>query len=116
MPSNEQLYGWLENTYGKAHAIKHEVPFIQPLTGQVVHGEIDLLWYLNDNECVLIDFKNFPGNKATINNPDENNEHYAGRYAAQLQAYRNVLNESGVKVRDTLIYYSVMGCVVRLKL
>ena len=114
--SIEHLYTWLEGTYGKASSIKHEVPFIQPLPGQVVHGEIDLLWMLNDHECVLIDFKNFPGDKATITNPNPKNEHYAGLYASQLKAYRDVLQESGLTVRDTLIYYSVMGCVVRLNL
>ena len=114
--SIEHLYAWLETTYGKALAIKHEVPFIQPRPGQVVHGEIDLLWMLNDHECVLIDFKNFPGTKATITTSGEKNEHYAGLYAAQLKAYRDVLQSSGFKVKDTLIYYSVLGCVVRLNL
>ena len=114
--SIEQLYAWLEKTYGKPYIIKHEEPFIQPLPGQVVHGEIDLLWYTSENECVLIDFKNFPGDKATITTPGEKNEHYAGKYAAQLKAYREVLQSSGLTVRDVLIYYSVMGCVVQLKL
>ena len=114
--SIEHLYAWMEKNYGKPYAIKHEVPFIQQLPGQIVHGEIDLLWYLSEKECVLIDFKNFPGDKATITTPGEKNEHYAGKYAAQLQAYRSVLKESGLTVRDTLIYYSVMGCVVRLKI
>ena len=112
--SIEHLYAWLEKTYGKASAIKHEVPFVHPLPGQIVHGEIDLLWLLNDHECVLIDFKNFPGDKATITNPDPKNEHYAGLYASQLKAYRDVLEASGLTVKDALIYYSVMGCVVRL--
>ena len=112
--SIEHLYAWLEETYGKPHAIKHEVPFIQQLPGQIVHGEIDLLWYTSKDECVLIDFKNFPGTRATITTPDEKNEHYAGKYAAQLKAYREVLQASRLTVRDTLIYYSVMGCVVRL--
>ena len=112
--SIEHLYAWLEKTYGKASAIKHEVPFVHPLPGQIVHGEIDLLWFLNDHECVLIDFKNFPGSKATITNPGSENEHYAGNYASQLKAYRDVLEASGLTVKDALIYYSVMGCVVRL--
>lgn len=114
--SIEHLYNYLEATYGTAYAIKHETPFIQALPGQLVHGEIDLLWYLNDHECVLIDFKNFPGSKATITNADPKNDHYAGKYAPQLKAYHDVLVSSGVTVRDTLIYYSVMGCVVKLKM
>ena len=114
--SIEQLYAWLEQTYGKPFAIKHEVPFTQPLPGQVVRGEIDLLWYLNDHECVLIDFKNFPGDKKTITTPGENNKHYAGKYASQLKAYRDILKSSGITVKDALIYYSVMGCVVWLNI
>jgi ATP-dependent exoDNAse (exonuclease V) beta subunit len=112
--SIEQLYAWLKQNYGKPFAIKHEVPFIQPLPGQVVRGEIDLLWYLNENECVLIDFKNFPGTKASVTNSE--NDHYAGKYAPQLKAYRDILQSSGITVKDTLIYYSVMGCVVKLSL
>jgi ATP-dependent exoDNAse (exonuclease V) beta subunit len=112
--SIEQLYAWLNTTYGEASSIKHEVPFLHPLPGQMVHGEIDLLWYLNANECVLIDFKNFPGGKAAITNPC--NKHYAGNYASQLKSYRDVLEASGLIVKDTLIYYSVMGCVVRLEM
>ena len=114
--SIENLYVWLEETYGKPYAIKHEVPFIHPLPGQIVNGEIDLLWYTSEKECVLIDFKNFPGTKATITTPGEKNKHYAGKYASQLLSYRNVLLSSGIEVRDTLIYYSVMGCVVRLNM
>jgi len=114
--SIDHLYDYLEATYGTAYAIKHETPFIQALPGQIVHGEIDLLWYLNDHECVLIDFKNFPGSKATITNAVPRNDHYAGKYAPQLKAYHDVLVSSGVIVRDTLIYYSVMGCIVKLKM
>ena len=69
---------------------------------------------LNDKECVLVDFKNFPGSKATIKDSNPENEHYAGNYASQLKAYCDVLTQSGLTVRDSLIYYSVMGCVVRL--
>lgn len=114
--SIEQLYDYLEETYGPASIIRHETPFIQSLPGQIVNGEIDLLWYINDYECVLIDFKNFPGSKATITDSDPENKHYAGRYAPQLKAYHDVLASSGITVKDTLIYYSVMGCVVRLSL
>ena len=114
--SIEKLYSYLEVTYGKAYKIGHETPFMHALSGQIVHGEIDLLWYLNEHECVLIDYKNFPGGKAMITNPDPQNDHYAGKYAPQLKAYREMLQASGLTVKDSLIYYSVMGCVVRLKM
>ena len=112
--SIEKLYAWLKETYGEAAAVKHEVPFIQSLPGQVVHGEIDLLWMLNEQECVLIDFKNFPGTNTSI--MTAGNEHYAGSYASQLMAYKDVLESSGLIVKDTLVYYSVMGCVMKLNL
>jgi ATP-dependent exoDNAse (exonuclease V) beta subunit len=111
----EQLYIWMEQTYGKAKKIEHEVPFyIETEEGQIISGEIDLLWYTQDDECVLLDFKNYPGAISNLLKPE--NEKYAGKYAPQLKAYRDVLQTSGLSVKDTLIYYSVMGCVVRLSL
>lgn len=110
--SIELLYQHLEQKYGKAMSIKHEVPFIRPMDGQVMKGEIDLVWYLEKNTCVLVDFKNYPGKEVFIMNPD--NDHYAGNYASQLLAYRSVLEESGCKVLDTLVYYSVIGRIVKM--
>lgn len=112
--SIEYLYAYMKQNYGDANEIKHETPFIYSLCGQAIRGEIDLIWMLNDKECVLVDFKNFPGSKATIKDSNPENEHYAGNYASQLKAYCDVLTQSGLTVRDSLIYYSVMGCVVRL--
>ena len=114
--SIENLYAWLKDTYGQAVSIKHEMPFIQSLPGQIVHGEIDLLWMTGEKKCILIDFKNYPGDKKTITTPGEKNNNYAGKYASQLKAYKEVLSSSGYEIVDTLIYYSVMGCVVRLNL
>jgi hypothetical protein len=69
-----------------------------------------------EKKCILIDFKNYPGDKKTITTPGEKNNNYAGKYASQLKAYKEVLSSSGYEIVDTLIYYSVMGCVVRLNL
>jgi hypothetical protein len=110
--SIELLYQHLEQKYGKAESIKHEVPFIRPMDGQVMKGEMDLVWYLDKNTCVLVDFKNYPGKEESIMNPD--NDHYVGVYASQLLAYRSVLEESGCKVLDTLVYYSVIGRIVKM--
>ena len=110
--SIELLYQHLEQKYGKAESIKHEVPFIRPMDGQVMKGEMDLVWYLDKNTCVLVDFKNYPGKEESIMNPD--NDHYVGVYASQLLAYRSVLEESGCKVLDTLVYYSVIGRIVKI--
>lgn len=112
--SIELLYQHLTNTYGAAVRVEHEVPFVHVLDGQEVHGEIDLLWYTADDTCVLVDFKNFPGKESSLLDPADD-KHYAGLYAPQLNAYRDVLTQSGCKVADTLIYYSVLRTLVRLR-
>ncbi len=110
--SINRLYQFLEKRYGKAEKIAHEVPFRNERGGQVVTGEMDLLWYTSPTECVLVDFKNYPG---VIGNVlKKSSEEYVGKYAAQLNAYGEALHAAGLEVKDKLIYYSVMGCVVRL--
>ena len=79
--------------------------------GQEVIGSIDLVWD-TERGCVVVDFKSFPGGRDTVTNPLS--EHYAGSYAPQLRAYRDILDAAGVRVADTLICYAVQGCIVRL--
>lgn len=110
--SIDRLYSYLSEQYGVPVDILHEVPFVYSLNGQVIRGEIDLLWLLGDNTCVLVDFKNFPGKESELENPVS--RHYAGMYAAQLNAYKKSLMAAKYEVRDTLVYYSVIGCVVRM--
>lgn len=107
------LYQHLREQYGEAVSIKHEIPFVRQLEGQIMKGEMDLVWFLDERSCVLVDFKNFPGSEKDVLNPE--NSHYAGNYAAQLFAYRETLKEAGYHVLDTLVYYSVIGRVVRFK-
>ena len=106
------LYQFLEQTYGNAIKVEHEVPFRHEIGGQVVVGEMDLLWYTSPKECVLIDFKNYPGvmSKAL----DKTAKEYVGQYAAQLDAYEKALIEAGMTVKAKLVYYSVLGYLVRL--
>ncbi len=106
------LYQFLEQTYGNAYKVEHEVPFRHEVGDQVVVGEMDLLWYTSPKECVLIDFKNYPGvmSKAL----DKTAKEYVGQYAAQLNAYEKALIEAGVTVKAKLVYYSVLGYLVRL--
>ena len=111
--SIELLYKYLTECYGAAVRVEHEVPFVHVLDGQEVHGEIDLLWYTANDTCVLVDFKNFPGKESSLLDPADD-KHYAGLYAPQLNAYRDVLTQSGCKVADTLIYYSVLRTLVCL--
>ena len=110
--SIELLYEHLTNTYGAAVRVEHEVPFVHVLDGQEVHGEIDLLWYTADDNCVIVDFKNYLGRIDTL--LDASNAHYAGRYAPQLAAYRDVLSQSGLNVQASLIYYSVLRVLVSI--
>ena len=110
--SVDALYSFLERRYGKAFKIAHEVPFRHQLDGQVVVGEIDLLWYTAPKECVLIDFKNYPGIVANVLSKDK--PEYVGKYAVQLAAYQDALLAAGITVRDRLIYYSVLGHLIAL--
>lgn len=105
------LYGWLEAEYGPARRVWHERPIRMWHDGQEVIGSIDLIWE-TERGCVVVDFKSFPGGRDTVTNPLS--EHYAGSYAPQLRAYRDILDAAGVRVADTLICYAVQGCIVRL--
>ena len=107
------LYQYLEKQYGKAVKVEHEVPFRHESNGQVFTGEMDLLWYTAENECVLIDFKNFPG--SIVDALDKKNKKYVGKYAVQLKAYEEALRAAGIKVKTKLIYYSVLGCLIEIK-
>ena len=107
------LYQFLEEQYGKAVKIQHEVPFRYESNGQVFTGEMDLLWYTAEKECVLIDFKNFPGKMGEA--LDKKHDKYVGKYAVQLKAYQYALVDAGIDVKTTLIYYSVLGCLVEIQ-
>ena len=111
--SISSLYQYLEKLYGKPAMVEHEVPFRRETNGQVVSGEMDLLWYTSPTECVLIDFKNYPGIMAhALNKTDKE---YVGQYAGQLKAYEEALVAAGKTVKAKLIYYSVLGYLVELE-
>ena len=107
----EWLFGWLEREYGPARKIWHERPIRMWCNGQELNGSIDLVWE-TDHGCVVVDFKSFPGGRNMIVDPE--GEHFAGRYAPQLTAYREVLEAAGIQVLDTLVCYVVQGCLVRV--
>ena len=108
------LYQYLEKLYGKPCKIAHEVPFRREFEGCVISGEMDLLWYTSPTECVLIDFKNYPGVMSKALSPS-NKEEYVGKYAVQLKAYEEALLAAGLNVKAKLIYYSVLGYLVELE-
>lgn len=111
--SISSLYQYLEKLYGKPIRVEHEVPFRRETNGQVVSGEMDLLWYTSPTESVLIDFKNYPGIMANALNKTD--KEYVGQYAVQLKAYEEALVDAGMTVKVKLIYYSVLGYLVELE-
>jgi ATP-dependent exoDNAse (exonuclease V) beta subunit len=106
------LYDYLIEKYGAGKAYK-EYPFMYKNDlGQIVGGEIDLLWETPEG-LVIVDYKNYPGFD-DVTDPDS--KFYAGKYWPQLSAYREAASKmSGGKVLDTLVFYSVQGRLVRLK-
>lgn len=106
------LYDFLTKNYGSPIRIERECPLQYPLsTGQVLKGEIDLLWYFKaqdgNEKCVLIDYKTFPGKCSEL-------EAHTQQYYTQLSAYYAALTGAGINIADALIYYPVQGQVRKL--
>jgi ATP-dependent exoDNAse (exonuclease V) beta subunit len=98
------LYIYLTEKYGAATKIGHEVPFsFVRKNGQLLRGEIDLLWYTQDG-IVLVDYKNIEGEKA-------NPEHYA----SQMEAYREVIESAGLTCKGIVLFYATLGQIIELK-
>ena len=110
--SAEILFKFLEETYGKAVRVEHELPFRELRDGQMTVGSIDLVWFTSEKECVLVDFKNLPGAGRNVLNPDDSR--YLGHYAPQQAAYRDALVRGGYTVKACLLYLSMQGKVVEL--
>lgn len=102
--SIRSLYIYLTEKYGAATKIGHEVPFsFVRENGQLLRGEIDLLWYTKDG-VVLVDYKNIQGEEA-------NPEHYA----SQMEAYREVIESTGLKCKAIVLFYATLGQIIELK-
>ena len=99
------LYIYLTEKYGAATKIGHEVPFsFVRKNGQLLRGEIDLLWYTQDG-IVLVDYKNIQGEEA-------NPEHYA----SQMEAYREVIESAGgLTCKGIVLFYATLGQIIELK-
>ena len=100
----------MEAKYGPATEVFRELPFMMDRGGQIVRGEIDLVWKCAAG-CVLLDYKNYPGSVDYCNLESED---FAGHFAPQLSIYRDALEKSGEKVIDTLVYYPVQGDLVKI--
>jgi len=106
------LESFMTNKYGAKTATFHELPFKQYYEGQIFTGSIDFIWETSDGGVVLVDFKSYPGSKDDVVNPEH--KHYAGIYAGQFECYERALTAAGKKVLAKLVYYHVLGVVVKL--
>lgn len=98
------LYDYLTKEHGAPASIGHEVPFsFVRKNGQLLRGEIDLLWYTKDG-IVLVDYKNIQGEEA-------NPEHYA----SQMEAYREVIESAGLKCKGIVLFYATLGQIIELQ-
>jgi ATP-dependent exoDNAse (exonuclease V) beta subunit (contains helicase and exonuclease domains) len=116
----DDLFTYLERKYGKAKELLRETPFTYRRdNGQLVSGEMDLIWKLNDKDCILLDYKNFPAQgekgKDLVMNDDEKNDHYVGHYFPQLREYRAALEAAGMTVMKVFVFYAVLGCLVEVE-
>ena len=108
--SAAQLFDWLKSKYGEGTA-HHELPVLmkQP-DGTVIRGEMDLVWALPGGKCVLVDYKSFHGGEDLGAIKAHAVQH---GYPGQLKAYKDTLESGGCQVQDVLIYYFVLGRVVK---
>lgn len=113
----DALFSYLESQFGPAQELLRECPFTYCRdNGQIVSGEIDLIWKINDKDCVLVDHKNFPagqdyGKKIVLQDKPDN-KFYVGKYFPQLGDYRAALTAAGMEVTHVFVFYAVLGCLV----
>lgn len=107
----KNLYDKLVLLHGVPVKTYHERPFRMNYDGQTIVGSIDLVWQTQEGN-ILVDFKNNPMAAKYILDPD--NEHFAGWYAGQLDAYQDALKAAGEKVLQRYIYYPVSGLLVEI--
>jgi ATP-dependent helicase/nuclease subunit A len=110
--SIRQVYALLQQHYGPATSVGHEVPMAHRLgNGQRVRGTIDMLWH-TEQGTVIIDLKTYQGGEQDVLNPQ--GHHFAGMHASQLLLYADALQAAGQQVRATVIAYLVGGMLVEV--
>ena len=110
--SYTNLMNYLAQTYGAPEKIYREMGFKYTENGQIFTGSMDLV-YQTVQDCVLVDYKTYPGADNTVLDPQD--KHYAGHYAGQFNCYTRALKQAGHTVLDRLVYYPVSGQVVKIK-
>lgn len=108
----ESLTAWLTSNYGSAKKQYHELPFKHQLdTSQIITGSVDFVWE-TDEGCVIVDYKTFPGKKEDL--LDIKCDYYVGKYKGQLECYEKAITAAGKKVISKLLYYPVVGVIVKM--
>ena len=108
----EALKEWLTGSFAPAQNEYHELPFKHQLkNGQIVTGSMDFVWE-TDKGCVLVDYKTSPCTKENLINKES--DVHAGKYKGQLECYEQALLAAGKKVLAKVLYYPVVGVVVKL--
>ena len=99
--SAEHLYAQLNAKFPHKHT-EREFPFSVHIdTGQILRGEIDLLWFYENADgehCILVDYKSYAGYDM---------DEHTKTYYAQLSAYTDALQKTGVDVTHAIVYYPV---------
>ena len=91
----DSLLHWFDARFDHVYGLRREVPFVHRLEdGRIVAGEIDLVVDLEDNHCILVDYKN---------------TWKEGDYAPQLSVYRTALQAAGFVVDRMFIFYALQG-------
>lgn len=109
----DTLFAYLEDKFGVGELLR-ECPFTYCRdNGQLVHGEIDLVWK-NDNNCILVDYKNYPGTVDEITK--EGGNFNVKKYFPQLGDYKTALEATGMKVTKVYVFYAVLGCLVEVEI
>ena len=114
----DTLFSYLEKNYGAGELLR-ETPFAYRRdNGQLVQGEIDLIWE-TDKECILLDYKNFPApekwGKEIVMDDRSDNKFYVKKYFPQLGDYRAALTAYGMNVTKVFVFYAVLGCLVEIQ-
>lgn len=114
----DTLFTYLEEKFGGGELLR-ETPFAyRRNNGQLVQGEIDLIWK-TDKECILLDYKNFPApekwGKEIVMDDRSDNKFYVKKYFSQLGDYRASLTAYGMNVTKVFVFYAVLGYLVEIQ-
>ena len=110
----KELYVYLTKTYDRYSAVYHELPVMHKLAnGQIMNGEIDLLWCLSDKEAIIVDFKSMKDDDAVATDVELMTK--GDGYAAQICAYEDAVKKSGINVKAKILFFPLQGKIVELK-